>query len=180
MVNVEGGRIVNSPDGRQKETVYVETTVIGHLAGRLHPDPLISPRQHFARRWWPELLSKYRVVVSHLVIDECSAGDADAALERLEILRNLELLEIYEEVQRLADSLVDGGAIPKSQPRDALHVAIAAFYGVEYLVSWNFRHIVNAALRSRIEAICRDAGFEPPVICTPEELAAEEDNEISD
>ena len=67
-----------------------------------------------------------------------------------------------------------------SQPRDALHVAIAAFYGVEYLVSWNFRHIVNAAMRSRIEQVCRKAGFEPPIICTPEELAGEEDNEISD
>jgi len=162
------------------ETVYVETTVIGHVAGRIHPDPLIAPRQYFARRWWPELLSQYRVVISQLVIDECSEGDAGAAGERLELLKNLELLDVYEDVQRLADALVAGKAVPESQPRDALHIAIAAFYGVEYLVSWNFRHIVNAAIRSRIEAICREAGFEPPIICTSEELAAEEDNEISD
>ncbi len=130
---------------RKMETVYVETTVIGHVAGRLHPDPLIAPRQQFARRWWPELLSKYRVVISQLVIDECRAGDADTARERLELVENMELL-----------------------------------YGVEYLVSWNFRHIVNAAMRARIEKVCRDAGFEPTIICSPEELAAEEDNEISD
>jgi hypothetical protein len=120
------------------------------------------------------------MLVSQLVRDECSGGDPAAAKERLDVVDPLEMLEINDEVQELADKLTVSGAIPPSEPRDALHIAIAAYYGVEYLVTWNFKHIANAALRGRIEAVCRDAGFEPPVICTPEELAGEEDNEISD
>src|SRR4051812_44236560 len=125
------------------DTVYVETTVIGHLAGRLHPDPLIAARQRFARRWWPDVSSKYQIVVSQLVIDECRGGDAGAAQERLDVVELLELLEINDDVRELADKLTAAGAIPPTEPRDALHVAIAAYHGVEYLVSWNFRHIVN-------------------------------------
>ena len=162
------------------DTVYVETTVIGHVAGRVHRDPLIAARQHFARRWWPELCSKYHVFISELVVDESSDGDPAAAQERLQILQELETLEIDDQVRSLAAALLSARAIPPSEPRDAFHVALAAVHGIEYLVTWNFAHIANAAMRAQIEAVCRDAGFEPPVICTPEELAAEEDNEIAD
>jgi predicted nucleic acid-binding protein len=162
------------------DKVYVETSVVGHLAGRLHPNPLIAARQQFARRWWPEFCSKYQVFISELVIDECGAGDSTAAQERLDVIKTLETLDIDEAVRRLAAGLLAARAIPQSEPRDAFHVALAAVHGLEYLVTWNFAHIANAAMRGRIEAVCLDAGFEPPVICTPEELAAEEDNEISD
>jgi hypothetical protein len=63
-----------------------------------------------------------------------------------------------------------------SEPRDALHVAISAVHGINYLVTWNFKHIANATMRDRIESVCRDNGFEPPIICTPEELAGDEDD----
>ena len=53
---------------------------------------------------------------------------------------------------------------------DALHIAVAAVNGMDYLLTWNCKHIANVALRLRIEAVCRAAGYEPPLICTPEEL----------
>jgi len=162
------------------DTAYIETTVIGHLAGRLHRDPVIEVRQTLTRRWWPGACARYRLLISQLVCDECSAGDPDAAKERLSVVETLEILEINADVQSLANKLTAFGAIPLSEPRDALHVAIAAYHGVQYLVTWNFKHIANAQMRGRIEAICRDAGFEPPIICTPEELAGESDDEISD
>jgi hypothetical protein len=56
---------------------------------------------------------------------------------------------------------------------DAFHVAVATVHGMDYLLSWNCKHIANATLRSRIEAICRAAGYEPPVICMPLELVEE-------
>ncbi len=65
-------------------------------------------------------------------------------------------------------------AVPPTEPRDALHIAVAAVHGIQYLVTWNFRHIANASLRGRIESVCRDAGFEPPIICTPEELVGDD------
>jgi hypothetical protein len=63
--------------------------------------------------------------------------------------------------------------MPAKARLDALHVATAAVHGMDYLLSWNCKHIANAMLRSRIESICRTAGFEPPVICTPLELVEE-------
>lgn len=161
------------------ERVYVETSVIGHVAGRLHRDSLLAARQQFARRWWPLFCSKYRVFISELVVDECSAGDSSAAQERLNVIKTLETLDI-DDVRGLAAALLAAHAIPPSEPRDAFHVALAAVNGLEYLVTWNFAHIANAAMRAQIEGVCRDAGFEPPVICTPEELAGEDANEISD
>ena len=86
-------------------TVYVETTVIGHVAGRLHPDPLIAARQQFARRWWPDLCGNYDVFVSELVVDECSDGDPAAAQERLDVIQHLETVDIDDEVRSLASAL---------------------------------------------------------------------------
>jgi hypothetical protein len=71
---------------------------------------------------------------------------------------------------RVAGELVLNYAVPESEPEDALHITLAAVHGVAYLVTWNLRHIANASVRVLIESVCRDAGFEPPVICTPEEL----------
>ena len=75
------------------------------------------------------------------------------------------------EAHELANLLIAGHAIPKTEPRDALHISLAAVNGIEYLVTWNFKHIANATTRTAIELICRDAGFEPPIICTPDELS---------
>lgn len=97
-------------------------------------------------------------------------GDPIAAAERQEVVKDLDLIEIFDSVDVLANALIVGNAIPVSEPRDAFHIAIAAVNGVNFLLTWNFKHIANASLRGRIEQICRDAGFEPPIICTPEEL----------
>lgn len=75
----------------------------------------------------------------------------------------------------LTTVLIAANAVPASEPRDAFHIAISAVNGVNYLLTWNFKHIANAALRGLIEQVCRDAGFEPPVICTPDELSGVDD-----
>jgi hypothetical protein len=157
------------------DTVYLETTVIGHLVGRIHPDPLIAGRQAATRSWWSTASANYRLLISQLVIEECRAGDPAAAADRLATLASLEILDASSEVDELAMSLTANGAVPVSEPRDAYHIAISAVNGVKYLLTWNFKHIANAALRERIEAVCRDSGFEPPVICTPDELPGVDD-----
>lgn len=162
------------------DTVYVETTVVGNCAGRMHPDPLVAARQTVTRQWWATAGSIYRLLASQLVIDECNAGDPAAAEERLAVIDGVELLATTDAVEVLADELVAQKAVPASQPRDALHIAVAAVNGVRYLVTWNFRHIANPALQGRIAAVCRRAGFEPPVICTPEQLLEASDDADSD
>ena len=156
-------------------TVYIETTIVGHIAGRVHPDPSVADRQQVTRDWWRDHAPAYDVFISQLVIDECSDGDPSAAAERLEVVKSLDLLQSTNEVDDLADALIAEKAVPASEPRDAFHIAIAAVNGVDYLLTWNYKHIANATLRSRIEHVCRDAGFEPPIICTPDELVGTDD-----
>jgi len=157
------------------ETISIETTIVGHIAGRIHGDPLVAARQQATRNWWRDEASKYTVLISQLVLDECSDGDPAAAAERLEVVKDTDLIESSDEVDALAEALIAGHAVPASEPRDAFHIAISAVNGVNYLLTWNFKHIANASLRRRIEQICRDAGFDPPVICTPDELMGSDD-----
>jgi hypothetical protein len=154
-----------------KPTVYVETTVIGHLVGRILADPVVAGRQMVTRTWWATAAENYRLFVSRLVADECGVGDAEVAAERLAVLDSLEFLAASVGADGLAELLVADHAIPETAPRDAAHVSLAAVNGIEYLVTWNFKHIANATTRAAIESVCRAAGYEPPIICTPDELS---------
>jgi len=115
-------------------------------------------------------------VTSQLTIDECGDGDPAAASERLDLLKDVPLLDESEEAEQLAGLLIANGAVPASAPRDALHIETAAANGVQFIVTWNFKHILNPHLQSRIAETCREAGYIPPVICTPEQLKATEDD----
>ena len=152
------------------DSVYLETTVVGHIAGRLHSDTVILGRQTITRRWWNTADKRYRILASNLVVAECVAGDPEAAQERLAMLANIALLDIDEETEELASALLANHAVPKTEPRDATHIAVAAVNGIDYLATWNFKHIMNPSTQHLIDAICRDSGYEPPTICTPEQL----------
>ncbi|MEO8271021.1 MAG: type II toxin-antitoxin system VapC family toxin [Aureliella sp.] len=152
------------------QSVYLETTVIGNIAGRLHPDPLMAARQSKTRTWWQTASVRYELFLSDLVIDECSAGDPTAAQERLAVANGISLLEASLDAERLAAALLNGKAVPKSEPRDATHIAIAAVSGINFLATWNFKHILNPETQHLIDSICRYSGFEPSTICTPEQL----------
>lgn len=158
------------------DLIYIETTVIGNVAGRIHSNPDVASRQHATRSWWESASSQYELVISQLVIDECSDGDPAAAHERLDVLNDLTVLAITNDARALARVLIAEGAVPQSEPRDALHIAVAAVQRVQYSVTWNFKHIANATMRSKIEQTCRVAGFEPPIICTPPEIPGNSDD----
>ncbi len=151
-------------------TVYLETTVIGHLVGRLHPDPLIAERQSATREWWAKQANRFQLFVSELVADECADGDPKAAAERLAVLKTFAFLDGSQEADNLTDVLLDDFAVPKSEPQDAAHISLAAVNGIQYLLTWNFKHIANPAMRTKIESVCRSAGYQPPIICTPTDL----------
>lgn len=115
-----------------------------------------------------------RVVCLAVRFGQASAGDAAAAALRIAALRDLVLLDLSGDATLLAAELIRGGGVPEKAKIDALHIAVASVHGMDYLVSWNCTHIANATMRGRIEAICRGAGFDPPVICTPLELVKEQ------
>ncbi|MDA2938624.1 type II toxin-antitoxin system VapC family toxin [Acidobacteria bacterium AH-259-A15] len=115
----------------------------------------------------------YDLFVSQVVIREAAEGDKEAAARRLSLLHGLRVLALTDEAVELARVLVDQGAVTRTSVEDALHIALATVHGMDYLLTWNCRHIANATMRSGIEAVCRECGYEPPVICTPEELTSE-------
>ena len=149
---------------------YLETTIVSYLAAQPSRDLIVAANQQLTKEWWEGRRGRFDLYVSQLVIQECSGGDAGAAQRRLAVIAGLPHLAISESAAALASALVRENAIPISSSADALHIAIAAVHGIEYLLTWNMAHILNAELRPRIEAVCRRAGFEPPVLCTPAEL----------
>lgn len=153
-----------------QDRVYIETSVISYLRSRVSTDMIVAAHQRLTNRWWEERAPHYEMVVSELVHREAAAGDAAAADARLEAIANLKILRVTEEAVSLAELLTAKGPIPREHAADALHIAIAAVNGIDYLLTWNCKHLANAAHRSRIERLVEEAGYVCPVICTPEEL----------
>ena len=108
--------------------------------------------------------------MSQLVLDECSAGDADAAKDRLAELNGIPVLSATEPVTMLAATIANDLSLPPKAVNDAVHIAISAVHGVEYLLTWNCTHINNVATIDEIRNVCEDHGYACPVICTPDEL----------
>jgi hypothetical protein len=152
-----------------KARVYIETSVVSYLKSRLSTDLVVAAHQELTRRWWSERAPQFEILISELVLREASAGDITAAGARLEAVAALQILTISEEAALLAEHLVGRGPIPREHIVDALHVAIAAVNGVDYLLTWNCKHLANAARRGRIEWLVVEAGYTCPMICTPEE-----------
>jgi predicted nucleic acid-binding protein len=153
-----------------KPKVYVETTVVGYLTSWPSGDLVVAGRQKITRDWWRYASDAFELIVSELVHREAGAGDPQAIRDRLEALKYLPVLAVTQRAGDFAAALVAGRAVPSTEPEDALHIALAVVNGIEYLVTWNFKHIANAAMRSRIHGVCVAAGYDPCTICTPEEL----------
>jgi hypothetical protein len=154
--------------------VYVETSVISYLTALPSRDLLVAAHQQVTRDWWSSR-TRFDLFVSDAVLQEVERGDGAAAARRLAALDGIPVLSATLSAQALATEFLRAAAMPSKAAIDAVHVAIAATHGVDFLITWNCTHIANAAVRGKIEAVCRDAGFRPPAICTPLELPGEED-----
>ena len=150
--------------------VYVETSIISYLTAHPSRDLVVAGHQQLTHDWWQTQRARFRLCVSQLVIREASGGNPEMAGARLQVLEGISLLEIHSEAAALSQALLKKGPLPQKAAADALHIAVAATHGIEYLLTWNCKHIANAEMRPMIERICRGRGFEPPVLCTPEEL----------
>ena len=157
-----------------KPKVYVETSVISYLTALPSRDLLLAAHQQVTREWWSGR-DRFDLLVSEAVLEEVGRGDAVAAARRVAAIEGIPVLSATAAAQMLARGFIEAAAMPSKAAIDAAHVAMAATHGVDFLVTWNCTHIANAAVREKIETVCRAAGFRPPVICTPLELQAEED-----
>jgi predicted nucleic acid-binding protein len=151
-------------------TVYLETSIVSYLAARPSRDLVTAARQQVTREWWARRRTSFLVYVSEAVVAEARIGDRVAAARRTEILSKLPLLEITPQAVQLARALAHALKLPRRAAADAVHIATAAFHAVDFLLTWNSTHIANAELRPLVERACRDSGYHPPILCTPDEL----------
>lgn len=162
-----------------KPSVYVETTIISYLVGWLNRNDLqVAAHQELTRRWWATRRGDFELFVSPLVLDEAGDGDMVLAAERLRFLEGVPLLRVSEQAHALKVELLRRTQIPAKAEIDALHIAVAAVHGMEFLATWNCRHIANAVTLPMVYDVCRAMGYEPPFVCTPHELLGESYEEV--
>ena len=156
-----------------KPTVYVETSVVSYLTSRLSNNVLTLSRQQSTRHLWDEYFGNFEFIVSDLVVTEIKRGDDKEVQQRLNTVVNLTTLETSSASHNLARLLVASGAVPQKSWTDAQHISIATVHNLDYLISWNFKHIVNETMRECIDRVCRNAGYSPTNLSTPLVLIGE-------
>ncbi len=157
------------------KTVYIETTIVSYLTARPARDLLAAAWQTATSRWWEARRLQFELFTSQLVLDEASEGHPDAAHRRLQVLAGLARLPMPDPVVDLATALLTDGALPNRATDDALHLAVCAYHGVDYLLTWNCRHLDNAEMKPLMRSVCALHGYTCPEICTPLELMGEDD-----
>lgn len=150
--------------------VYLETSVISYLTARPSRDVIVAGRQALTVEWWETRRSRFDLYVSALVVGEAEVGHAEAVQRRLALIEGIPALVASDEATALAVLLIQGGPMPEEYPEDALHVAVCAVNGIDYLLTWNCTHLANAAMRRQVERLLEQTGYRCPIICTPEEL----------
>ena len=154
-----------------KSKIYIETTVVSYLTARRSRDLVVAAHQQLTEEWWRRRCNDFDFFISQSVIAEASAGDPEAARKRLAAIEDLVLLDITEEAEELASGLLGSDVIPERAAEDAIHIAIATVHGMDYLLTWNCRHIANAEIRQHLIDAALERGYSLPIICTPEEIA---------
>ena len=153
-----------------RESVYLETTIVSYLVSRPSRNIVVAARQEITKEWWNSRRPAFDIFISERVIYEAAAGDEIASRKRLDILKGITVLELSDAAVNLADKLFVELALPRQALEDAFHIAISVTCGMDYLLTWNCKHIANALLRHKIRRIAETNGYLAPVICTPQEL----------
>ncbi|MBI5214469.1 MAG: type II toxin-antitoxin system VapC family toxin [Ignavibacteriae bacterium] len=153
-----------------KQSVYIETSVISYLTAKPSRDIIVVAHQQITTEWWSERKNNYRLFVSEIVFQEASKGDVEAASKRMETIKSLEMLSLTENARELTRIIINKGIVPIEHVEDALHIAIASVHEMDYLLTWNCKHIANAEIQKDLKKLVHESGYTLPVLCTPEEL----------
>jgi predicted nucleic acid-binding protein len=150
--------------------VYLETSFISYLVSRPSRDLIVAANQRLTLNWWENRRTEFDLYLSQPVLDEIRAGDAQASRERLDLIQGIPFLDFNQDVVDLAKELMEKELFPPKSKNDALHVAVATIHVMDFLLTWNCRHIANAEIIDQLERICLLKGLKLPRICTPAEL----------
>lgn len=156
-------------------TAYIETTIPSYYTAKNARSILQASRQLVTREWWDGGCSGFDLVTSTETLNEAGGGDPEMAVERLALLGGLRVLPVTSQAADLARELVASGLVPAIAAPDAVHIALASAHQIDFLVTWNFKHIANPHIRERMRTKINDSGYRMPVMCSPEELLNEDE-----
>lgn len=157
-------------------TVYIETSVVSYLTARPTNDLLAAAWQKATVDWWETQRSRFDLYTSAVSLEEAGRGDPEAARRRLEAISGIPALVIDDPVVTLSKALLKERAIPARAQDDAVHLAVSAVHGIDYLLTWNCRHLDNAETKPIMRRICHRHEYTMPEICTPQELMGVAEN----
>jgi predicted nucleic acid-binding protein len=156
------------------DSVYLETSILSYLRSRPSSQVIVAARQLLTHQWWNDERLKYELVVSQYVIDEVSLGDPNLAADRLAAIQGVPVLAPDPLIPQIADEILRKAILPRKAQLDALHIAAAAHHRIQYLMTWNCKHIANAKVLPRIAKLLNGLSIPMPVVCTPEELLGDD------
>jgi hypothetical protein len=156
-----------------KKLVYIESSVVSYLTAKSSRDLIVAAYQQITKDWWDTELIKHECFISDFVIDEISRGDVYASKARLDVVKDFKKLDLNETVFQLVKEYQQNLNIPERAYLDLYHLALSVGNGMDYVLSWNFKHIANAYIREKLYSINTALGLRTPTICTPEELIGE-------
>jgi len=151
----------------------METTVPSYLVAEPSRDLIALSRQDITRRWWHRDQDRFAVYVSDIVLEEAGDGDREYAKRRCDFLGRFPVLEMTSEAEELTAVYVNMKVIPTGYEHDAAHLALATVHEIEFLCTWNFRHLANVLALKRFQLINEKRGLSVPQVCTPEQLLGE-------
>ena len=152
------------------KTVYIETSIVSYLTARPTSDLLAAAWQKITLDWWEMQRNRFDLYTSDVEVEEAGKGNREAAARRLGALSGITILPITNPVVALSRVFIQERAIPANALNDALHLALASVHGVDYLLTWNCRHLDNAETKPIMRNVCTMNGYTSPEICTPQEL----------
>jgi predicted nucleic acid-binding protein len=153
-----------------KPRLYLETTIPSYLVARRSRDLRLAADQETTQEWWEQRRQDYELFISEFVLVEAERGDVRMADGRLTILRGISILLETQAASDLAKQIISAQLIPPHAALDASHIAVATVHGMDYLLTWNCKHIHNVAIIRHIERLCERLGYTCPIICTPDDL----------
>jgi hypothetical protein len=153
-----------------KPTVYLETTIVSYLTARPSRDLIVAAHQQVTAEWWETVRPNTKCFVSSFVIQEVSRGEEAAAQRRLSSISGFPVLDLNEPIRELAEKYFTAIDIPEKARIDAFHLAVAVWHRIDYVLSWNCKHIASGRVRRTLHGINDELRITTPVICTPEEL----------
>jgi len=158
-------------------SVYLETTIPSYLAAHPSSDPLYAARQQMTYEWWRSAAERFELFISEYVLEEIGQGDADAARRRFEYVDGLPVLNSSDDVEQLVDEYAVRLQLAGRGQGDVPHFAFAVAYEMDYLITWNCRHIANGEIVRRLRNANLELGRQTPLIVTPEELLPLDEND---